>query len=84
VKKRRNFTHNMQTTLKPHTPTQLDKIHLTSSNPTYRLKHSSSPKMRDLFQQKQSGKYWLYMETSLSCYKSGDVAIKMYILIDIV
>jgi len=82
MKKRRNFTYSMQTTLKSHTPIQVGKIHLTPSNPPYRLKHSSSP-TKDLFQQKQSGKYWIYMETSLSCYKSGNV-LKMYILIDIV
>jgi len=84
MKKRRNFTYSMQSTLKSHTPIQLGKIHLTPSNSPDRLKHSSSPTMKDLLQQKQSGKYWIYMETSLSCYKSGDVAIKMYILIDIV
>jgi hypothetical protein len=30
--------------------------------------------MKNLFQQKLSAKYWIYMETPLSCYRSGDVA----------
>jgi hypothetical protein len=29
--------------------------------------------MKNLFQQKLSAKYWIYMETPLSCYRSGDV-----------